>query len=60
MTIDVAERSDGSWFVLEAGDGGVSGPATGQDIAAHWRQLRKVFEYYTPPLSSNLANTNCN
>lgn len=48
ITIDIAEKSDGSWFVLEAGDGGVSGPATGQDLASHWRQMYCEFENYLP------------
>jgi len=43
MTIDLAESADGHWIVLEAGDGGVSGTATGQDIADHWRDLAKCF-----------------
>lgn len=45
MTVDLAEGSepDGRWFVLEAGEGGVSGPATDQDIRAHWKTLADCF-----------------
>merc|ERR1712037_1002077 len=42
MTVDLAEGED-RWFVLEAGDGGVSGPAPGQDMELHWACLVKYF-----------------
>lgn len=42
LTIDVAEGISG-WFCLEAGDGGVSGPAPGQDLPEHWAALRRCF-----------------
>lgn len=43
MTVDLAEGED-RWFALEAGDGGVSGPAPWQDIELHWASLVKYFE----------------
>lgn len=42
MTVDIAEDEDG-WIVLEAGDGGVSGPAPNQDMTQHWTILMKCF-----------------
>lgn len=42
ITIDVAEAETG-WIVLEAGDGGVSGPAPGQDLRHHWQLLAAHF-----------------
>merc|ERR1711924_41843 len=42
-TIDVSERSGGGWFCLEAGDGGVSGPALDQDVLKLWKDLRACF-----------------
>lgn len=38
-TLDYAELADGSWKILEAGDGGVSGPSEGQDLKAFFRAL---------------------
>ena len=38
-TIDVAELEDGSWKILEAGDGSVSGLSDGQDYRAFFRSL---------------------
>ncbi len=38
-TIDYAELADGSWTILEAGDGSVSGPSEGQDLEAFYRAL---------------------
>jgi len=43
MTIDVAETIDG-WIALEAGDGGVSGPAPGQDLFELWHDLTQCFK----------------
>ena len=34
-----AETEDGSWRVIEAGDGGVSGLSPNQDIEAYYRAL---------------------
>jgi hypothetical protein len=51
-TIDVSERSgeagsgdapECGWFCLEAGDGGVSGPALDQDVLKLWKDLRACF-----------------
>jgi len=39
MTIDVAEMLDGTWIVIELGNGCVSGPATNQNTMSHWRDL---------------------
>lgn len=38
-TIDYAEIEDGTWKILEAGDGQVSGLSDGQDYAAYFRAL---------------------
>ena len=38
-TIDYAELTDGTWKIIEAGDGGVSGLSPGQDAAAYYRAL---------------------
>lgn len=38
-TIDYAERADGQWIIIEAGDGQVSGLSPGQDMAAFYRAL---------------------
>ena len=43
LTIDIAESCNGGWFCLEAGDGGVSGPAPGQDLIEHWAALQQCF-----------------
>lgn len=42
-TIDYAELSDGSWKIIEAGDGGVSGLSPNQDPAAYYRALYNAF-----------------
>lgn len=41
-TIDFAEREDGEWIVIEAGDGGVSGLSEGQDYAVFYRSIKAV------------------
>ena len=38
-TLDYAELADGSWKILEAGDGGVSGPSEGQNLYAFYRVM---------------------
>lgn len=38
-TVDFAELEDGSWVVIEAGDGSVSGLSEGQDYEAYFRAL---------------------
>lgn len=43
VTIDFAVARDGHWFCLEAGDGGVSGPAVVQDIKLLWSGLKQFF-----------------
>ncbi len=39
-TVDYAELADGSWKVLEAGDGSVSGLSPGQDMRAYFRGIK--------------------
>jgi hypothetical protein len=43
-TVDFAELADGSWKIIEAGDGGVSGLSPGQDMNAYFRALYQAFE----------------
>ena len=38
-TVDYAELADGSWKVIETGDGGVSGLSDRQDAKAFYRAL---------------------
>ena len=38
-TVDYAELEDGTWKVIEAGDGSVSGLASGQDYVEYYREL---------------------
>ena len=38
-TIDFAEKEDGSWIIIETGDGQVSGLSEGQDYEAFYRAL---------------------
>ena len=38
-TVDYAELADGTWKIIEAGDGGVSGLPSGQDIESYYRSL---------------------
>lgn len=38
-TVDYAEIADGTWKIIEAGDGGVSGLSPGQDMEAYYRAL---------------------
>ena len=38
-TLDYAELNDGSWKILEAGDGSVSGPSDGQNLEAFYRAI---------------------
>lgn len=38
-TLDFGELTDGSWRILEAGDGGVSGPSEGQDLETFYRTM---------------------
>ena len=42
-TVDFAELVDGSWKVIETGDGGVSGLSDGQDVGAFYRALNWAF-----------------
>lgn len=60
-TIDFAEKEDGSWIIIETGDGQVSGLSEGQDYEAFFRALyyamkmvRGTYEYdnYTLPKPS--------
>lgn len=43
-TVDYAELADGSWKIIEAGDGGVSGLSPGQNMKAYFRALYQAFE----------------
>lgn len=43
-TIDYAELTDGSWRIIEAGDGGVSGLSENQDYEQYYRALFHCFE----------------
>ena len=43
-TVDFAELADGSWKVIETGDGGVSGLSEGQDAGAFYRALYWAFK----------------
>ena len=38
-TLDFAELADGTWKIIEAGDGSVSGLSVGQDYTAFFRAL---------------------
>ncbi|MGI6721241.1 MAG: ATP-grasp domain-containing protein [Anaerovoracaceae bacterium] len=42
-TIDFAELADGTWRIIEAGDGQVSGLSEGQDYNAYFRALHQCF-----------------
>lgn len=42
-TVDYAELSDGTWRVIEAGDGSVSGLSENQDYEAYYRALFTCF-----------------
>lgn len=43
-TVDFAELSDGTWKILETGDGSVSGLSDYQDAEAYFRVLYRCFE----------------
>lgn len=43
-TIDFAELEDGSWKIIEAGDGQVSGLSDGQDCGSYFGILRMAFD----------------
>ena len=43
-TVDYAEMTDGTWKIIEAGDGGVSGLSPGQDAAAYFRALYQAIK----------------
>ncbi|MCH5348184.1 MAG: ATP-grasp domain-containing protein [Oscillospiraceae bacterium] len=43
-TIDYAELENGSWKIIEAGDGQVSGLSDGQDMNAYFRSLYMAFD----------------
>lgn len=42
-TIDYAELADGSWKIIEAGDGSVSGLSTGQDAVEYYQAIYHAF-----------------
>lgn len=44
-TLDYAELADGSWKILEAGDGSVSGPSEGQNLYAFYRALHQCLNH---------------
>lgn len=41
-TVDYAEKGDGNWTVIEAGEGGVSGLSEGQDCGAFFRAVKAI------------------
>lgn len=43
-TVDYAEIEDGTWRIIEAGDGEVSGLSDNQDYEAYYRALYRCFE----------------
>jgi hypothetical protein len=43
-TVDYAELADGSWTVIEAGDGSVSGLSPNQDAEQYFRTLYHAFK----------------
>ena len=43
-TVDYAELSDGTWKIIEAGDGQVSGLSDNQDIHNFYRLISVIFE----------------
>ena len=43
-TVDFAELEDGTWRILEAGDGGVSGLSENQDYEQYFRALYQCFK----------------
>ncbi len=44
-TLDYAELADGSWKILEAGDGSVSGPSEGQNLESFYRAIYQCLNY---------------
>lgn len=42
LTIDVARQNDGSWLIIEVGDGGVSGLPTSIEPEAFYRSLARL------------------
>lgn len=42
--MDFAERADGTWVVVETGDGQVSGLAVAQDPVIYYQVLADAFE----------------
>ena len=46
-TIDYAELTDGTWKIIEAGDGSVSGLSPAQDAAAYFRALYQAVKDVT-------------
>ena len=45
ITIDIAEKEDGSWMILEAGDGQVSGMPTETMAIAFYNKLKNDFKF---------------
>lgn len=43
-TVDFAELEDGSWRIVEAGDGSVSGLSEGQDYGQYFRAMYRCFQ----------------
>lgn len=39
-TVDYAELEDESWVIIEAGDGGVSGPSPDQNLFSFYRNIK--------------------
>lgn len=53
FTMDMAEKTNGEWIVIELGDGGVSGIATSQTMESYDETLFSSFTSLTSPCSSN-------
>lgn len=43
-TIDYAEKEDGSWIIIEAGDGGVSGTSPEQDLHSFYKAIKIILD----------------
>ena len=41
-TVDYAELENGTWVIIEAGDGGVSGPSPEQNLFSFYRNIKMV------------------
>lgn len=53
-TVDFAELADGTWKIIEAGDGGVSGLSPRQDAATYFRALYNALSGRVPDTGSSI------